>query len=74
MSFTHAIRAKQQSTYFCINFPSGARERLEAIYKYEDRRIVFHRDFFLDTLVADDSLKQWQVEIGERRLMLLGIV
>ncbi|KAL1656509.1 hypothetical protein SLS61_000973 [Didymella pomorum] len=73
VSFTHAIRAKQQSTYFCINFPSGARERLEAIYKYEDRRIVFHRDFFLDTLVADDSLKQWQVEIGERRLMLLGI-
>ncbi|KAJ4382290.1 hypothetical protein N0V86_002624 [Didymella sp. IMI 355093] len=73
VSFTHVIREKQRSTYFCINFPSGARERLEAIFRYESRRTVLHRDFFIDTLVADDSLKQWQIEIGERRLMLLGI-
>ncbi|KAF1932880.1 uncharacterized protein M421DRAFT_1459 [Didymella exigua CBS 183.55] len=73
VSFTHAIREKQRSTYFCINFPSGARGRLESIYLHESRRAVLHRDFFLDTLVADDSLKQWQIEIGERRSMLLGI-
>ncbi|KZM26397.1 hypothetical protein ST47_g2476 [Ascochyta rabiei] len=71
VSFIHAVREKQQTTYFCINYPSGARDRLEALFRHEKRRSVIHRDFFLDTLVADDSLKQWQFDIGQRRLVLL---
>ncbi|KAH6616704.1 hypothetical protein C7974DRAFT_416821 [Boeremia exigua] len=73
VSFIHAIREKHRSTYFCINYPSGARERIRAIFQHKDRRHILHRDFFLDTLVADDSLKQWQLEIGQRRVMLLSI-
>ncbi|KAF9697213.1 hypothetical protein EKO04_004933 [Ascochyta lentis] len=73
VSFIHSIRERRRTTYFCINYPSGARDRLEAIFRHEKRRTVIHRDFFLDTLVADDSLKQWQFDIGQRRLMLLQV-
>jgi hypothetical protein len=31
---------------------------------------LLHRDFLIDSLAADDSLKQWQYEIGHRRDML----
>jgi len=73
VSFIHLVRSKQQTTYFCINYPSGARDRLEAIFQHTERRHILHRDFFLDTLLADDSLRQWQFDIGQRRLMLLQL-
>lgn len=47
---------------------------MEAIFRHKERRAVLHRDFFFDTLAADDSLKQWQFDIGERRVKLLALV
>ncbi|KAJ8107400.1 hypothetical protein OPT61_g8894 [Boeremia exigua] len=73
VSFTNAIRDKQRSTYFCINYPAGARSRIRTIFQHASRREVLHRDFFIDSMVADDCLKQWQFDIGQRRLMLLSI-
>ncbi|KAF3034854.1 hypothetical protein E8E11_004446 [Didymella keratinophila] len=73
VSFIHAKRAKDAITYFCINYPSGARERFEAIVKQQDRREVLRRHFFLDTLAADDSLKQWQFDIGRKRVDLFRV-
>jgi hypothetical protein len=68
VSFNQFIATCDQSTYFCINYPSGARDRLKACI--EKDASVAHRAFFLDTLAADDSLKQWQVAIGQRRAKL----
>lgn len=65
VSFIHFIRTRTQSTYFCINYPYNAYQRLQRAF--EKQPDIAHRDFFLDTLVADDSLKQWQFEIGHRR-------
>ncbi|KAF2828409.1 hypothetical protein CC86DRAFT_465246 [Ophiobolus disseminans] len=65
VSFIHSIRTRHRTTYFCINFPSYALERLKAVIKSQPS--VAYRDFFLDALVADDSLKQWQFEISHRR-------
>ncbi|KAF3002104.1 hypothetical protein E8E13_009803 [Curvularia kusanoi] len=70
VSFVHAIYSKQRTTYFCINYPSGARDRLEAIIKDPTKQALVRREFFLDTLIADDSLKQWQQGIGTRRASL----
>jgi hypothetical protein len=65
VSFMHCIRTRLQTTYFCINYPACAIDRLKtAIKKQPD---IVYRDFFLDALVADDSMKQWQFEIGHRR-------
>lgn len=74
VSFIHALRTQTQTTYFCINYPYVARQRLLAVYNEDRARHILHRDFFIDTLVADDSLKQWQFDIGERRLELLDFV
>jgi hypothetical protein len=65
VSFIHGIRTRRQMTYFCINYPSGAFERLDACVKRNPG--VLYRTLFLDTLAADDSLRQWQLAIGERR-------
>jgi hypothetical protein len=35
---------------------------------------IVYRDFFVDALVADESLKQWQSEIGKRRELLQSYV
>jgi hypothetical protein len=61
----HSIRTPRQTTYFCLNYPSGAIERLERCVKQHS--YVVHRNLFLDTLAADDSMKQWQYAIGQRR-------
>ncbi|KAH7088327.1 hypothetical protein FB567DRAFT_591733 [Paraphoma chrysanthemicola] len=68
VSFIHVIATSTQSTYFCINYPIGARDRLEDHIKEDPS--VLHRPFFLDTLAADDSLKRWQIDIGQRRQKL----
>jgi hypothetical protein len=68
VSFIHFVRTPSQSTYFCINYPANAMSRLEAVMKSNPR--LLHRDFLVDSLAADDSLKQWQYEIGHRRDML----
>lgn len=65
VSFIHRVRTQNETIYFCINFPSNAMMRLKAIVKSKPG--LLHRDFLVDSLVADDSLKQWQFEIGHRR-------
>jgi len=72
VSFTHLIRSRRQTTYFCINYPLSAFERFQAVLKKHPH--LAHRDFFLDALVADECLKQWQFEIGHRRDVLLRLV
>ncbi|PSN71711.1 hypothetical protein BS50DRAFT_234525 [Corynespora cassiicola Philippines] len=66
---TQSIRTRNTITYFCINYPSQALDRLQA-YLQADPSLAY-RDFFLDALCADDSLKQWQIDIGQRRSLLL---
>lgn len=65
VSFIHFVRTRKQSLYFCINYPDFATQRLKAVVN--SNPLLAHRDFLLDALVADDSLKQWQHEIGTRR-------
>ncbi|OAL49439.1 hypothetical protein IQ07DRAFT_568360 [Pyrenochaeta sp. DS3sAY3a] len=65
VSFIHFVRTRNQSSYFCINYPDFATQRLKAIVN--SNPLLAHRDFLLDALVTDDSLKQWQHEIGTRR-------
>ncbi|CAO2647801.1 Nn.00g087230.m01.CDS01 [Neocucurbitaria sp. VM-36] len=65
VSFVDFVRTPSQSVYFLINYPTYALTRLKAAVNSNPR--IAHRDFFPDTLVADDSLKQWQYEIGHRR-------
>ncbi|KAF1947773.1 hypothetical protein EJ02DRAFT_390991 [Clathrospora elynae] len=68
VSFIHFVRTQSHSTYFCINYPAHGMTRLRTIVKSNPS--LLHRDFLLDALVADDSLKQWQHEIGNRRDVL----
>src|SRR3990170_4713915 len=70
--FTQFIRIRHQRTYFCINYPRRARARLEAYLQHDP--MLAHREFFFDALAADDGLKQWQLNIGERRASLLRYV
>lgn len=74
VNFIHSKRSKERTTYFCIRYPSGARDRMKVVFDNEKRRTVPHRDLFLDTLVAANSLMQWQADIGERRIRLLEVV
>ena len=46
--------------------------RLQSVVK--KRPDLAHRDFLVHSLVADDSLKQWQYEIGQRRDTLQSYV
>ncbi|KAF2687246.1 hypothetical protein K458DRAFT_415510 [Lentithecium fluviatile CBS 122367] len=68
-AFIQFLRTRYQTTYFCINCPSRTRERFEG-YLAKNPKFAF-RDFFIDALIADDSLKMWQEDIGERRNRLL---
>ncbi|KAF1837364.1 hypothetical protein BDW02DRAFT_491758 [Decorospora gaudefroyi] len=68
VSFNQFVRTRTQSTYFCVNFPACAMARLENIVKRKPG--LLYRDLLIDSLVADDSLKQWQFEIGSRRDLL----
>ena len=72
VSFIHHVRTQKESVYFCINFPTPAMTRLKAIVK--NRPSLMHRDFLVDSLVASDSLRQWQYEIGHRRDSLQSYV
>lgn len=72
VSFIHCVRTRRQTTYFCINCPSSAVKRLRIAAKKEPS--IGNRDFFIDALVADESLKQWQSEIGRRRELLQSYV
>ncbi|KAF2445076.1 hypothetical protein P171DRAFT_359285 [Karstenula rhodostoma CBS 690.94] len=67
--FTQLLRTRSQTIYFCINYPSQALKRFKM---YLDRDVKFaYRGFFLDALSADECLREWQLDIGERRRRLL---
>lgn len=72
ISYIHLVRTKSESTYFCINYPDKAFERLQLSLQ-NDSSVVF-RDFFLDALAADASSKQWLLDINKVRDELLKTV
>jgi hypothetical protein len=58
----HSIHKRHQTTYFCMNYPLRAIERLQACV--ERKPGLLYRELFLDTLARDDSMKKWQQDIG----------
>lgn len=67
--FTQLLRTRFQTIYFCINYPPEALKRFRT---YLDRDVnLAYREFFLDALCADECLREWQNDIGERRNKLL---
>ncbi|RYP22955.1 hypothetical protein DL765_001413 [Monosporascus sp. GIB2] len=71
ISFTQLIRTRSLRTYFCINYPVRAIARLK---QYLHRRPTLAcREFFLDVLAADESIRVWQRLIGEHRGKLLEL-
>ncbi|KAF1968821.1 hypothetical protein BU23DRAFT_601957 [Bimuria novae-zelandiae CBS 107.79] len=68
ISFTQFLRTQYQTVYFCINYPPAALCRLRV--KLEKRVQIAYRDFFLDALSADESLRAWEIDIGVRREQL----
>jgi hypothetical protein len=72
VGFIHLIRTQRQTTYFCVNLPPKAMERLKAAVQKMPH--VVYRDLFLDALVANESLRRWQFEIGHRRSTLQTFV
>ncbi|KAF2745121.1 hypothetical protein M011DRAFT_527898 [Sporormia fimetaria CBS 119925] len=69
VSYIHFLRTEHTRTYFCINYPSRAREKITAYLKRYPE--FAYRDFFLDAVAADDCLKEWHLNIGERRESVL---
>ncbi|KAF2271805.1 uncharacterized protein EI97DRAFT_243409 [Westerdykella ornata] len=69
VSFTQFIRTRGEVTYFCINYPSRAREKLEAYLRQHPS--YAYREFFIDAVAANDCFKGWQLVVGERRESLL---
>ncbi|ORY16147.1 hypothetical protein BCR34DRAFT_476681, partial [Clohesyomyces aquaticus] len=67
-SFTQLLRTRYQTAYFCINYPRGALRRFK---EYVAKNSSFaYRDFSLDALAADESSRQWRIEIGNRARQL----
>lgn len=67
--FTQLLRTRSQTIYFCINYPPEALRRFK-VYLDKDAKHAY-REFFLDALSADQSLREWQLDIGHRRRQLL---
>jgi hypothetical protein len=72
ISYIHAKREQYGSTYFCINYPANARATLTAMLSSIPDQA--HQEFLVDFLAADESLKQWQHDIGSRRKDLIAKV
>lgn len=71
-SYIQLTRTRDLCTYFCVNYPPSASRRLE---KYLQKSpSLAYREFFLDALAADESVKTWQTVIGDRRRMLINFV
>ncbi|KAH4817025.1 hypothetical protein HBI55_040160 [Parastagonospora nodorum] len=68
VGYIHCVRGQHRTTYFCINYPSTAVKRLRLAMKFEPN--IVYRDFFVDTLVANESSGQWQANIHHRRQLL----
>ncbi|KAF2738089.1 hypothetical protein EJ04DRAFT_550098 [Polyplosphaeria fusca] len=63
--YTQFIRTRETCTYFCINYPSRAFERLKRYLNHDPKLI--RKDFFLDTLAAADTIHAWHGLLSERR-------
>lgn len=72
VGYIHCVRGQHRTTYFCINYPSTAMKRLRLAMKVEPN--IVYRDFFVDTLVANESSGQWQANINQRRQLLQNYV
>ena len=58
VGYIQSIRKGNQTTYFCINYPSRALDRFMASIKTNPS--IAYRDFYLDILAAEDTCKQWR--------------
>lgn len=72
VGYIHCVRRQRRTTYFCINYPTTAVKRLRLAMKFEPN--IVYRDFFVDTLVANESSGQWQANINQRRQLLQNYV
>ena len=67
--FTQFTRTRNQRTYFCFNYPTGARRRLETCLRQNPQ--LAYREFFLDAMACDIFLKEWKRSSAERRETLV---
>lgn len=72
VSFVQHVLDAGESTFFCINYPNSAMIRLKTIVR--ENPLLAHRAFLIDSLVAHDSSKRWQDDIGHYRALLRGYV
>ncbi|KAH8731756.1 hypothetical protein GQ44DRAFT_697986 [Phaeosphaeriaceae sp. PMI808] len=69
ISYIHQRRDISGSTYFCINYPANAYLTLTTILRKAPKSA--HREFVIDALAAEESLKRWQQDISTKRRVLL---
>ncbi|KAF2114814.1 hypothetical protein BDV96DRAFT_85666 [Lophiotrema nucula] len=66
--FTQFSRTQYGYTYFCINYPPRAYQRLRAYVSY--RPNVVYRTLFVDTLAAGECLRGFQEVVDDKRIDL----
>jgi hypothetical protein len=71
VGYIQSIRTGNQTTYFCINYPTRALDIFMTTVK-SNPSIAF-RDFYLDALAAKVNSEQWRFIIGQRRNHLLEL-
>ncbi|QDS73994.1 hypothetical protein FKW77_008635 [Venturia effusa] len=69
LPFTQFTRTENLSTYFCINYPPRAFQRLKRHAKEDP--LLLSREFFIDALAADECLRAWKSTIGATRDVLI---
>ncbi|KAF2464693.1 uncharacterized protein BDR25DRAFT_241689 [Lindgomyces ingoldianus] len=69
IAYTQFIRTRHRCRYFCINYPALSMQRLTAYLKQNSA--LGYRPFFLEALAADECLKEFQRNIGDRRKLLV---
>ncbi|KAF2107878.1 hypothetical protein BDV96DRAFT_693097 [Lophiotrema nucula] len=69
-SFTQFLRTRNCRTYFCINYPTSAREQL-ALHLKQTPTLIY-REFFIDALAAAETLRRWRDLIAQRRESLFA--
>jgi hypothetical protein len=72
LSFMQYTRTRNNSTFFCINYPDGALHRLKK-HLQRDPALAF-REYFLDALAAADCMAAWKSTISRNRRVLVDLV
>jgi hypothetical protein len=72
ISYIQYRRCGNTRTYFCVNYPNDARQRLAEVLRGKPQ--LAYREIFIDALAADESLKAWKIILGNRRRKLVNFV